>query len=135
MVRVSIKLIYAATDLLDAHPTLQISPSVKYELPPNISQRRLQPQFRILLMQPDHMRGHRLTLRLPLALEEQTLEAELRNSLLGLDLRRNLKQSIRFPHVLLAGRISAPHDNPLRRLFYHFEVICDQRAHVVCRGA
>lgn len=54
------------SDHVHAHPS-----------PAHIRQRRLHPQFGILLMQPHNVRRHRRALGLAQTLEEQALEAEL----------------------------------------------------------
>lgn len=86
-------------------------------------------------MQPDNMRRHRLRLGLPQSLKETTLQAKLRNPLLGLYDSRHLKKPIRFPNLAHPGRSAAAHDNAIGGLIDDFEMVRDQSSFIILRSA
>ena len=86
-------------------------------------------------MQPNDIRRHRLTLRLPQSLKEDTLQAKLGHALIGLDSRGHLKQAVGLAHVAHTRRVAAAHDDAVVGLLDDFEVVGDQGAFGVVRGA
>lgn len=103
--------------------------------PQHIANGRLGPQLRILLMQPDNMRRHRLRFGLAQPLEETTLQSKLRNPLLGLHNGRHLEKPIGFTDVAHTGRPAATHNNAVRCFIDDFEMVRDQGSFIVLRSA
>ena len=70
------------------------------------------------------MRRHRRPIRLPQALVKHTLQPELRNTLILLNLHAHLKQAVAGPHALFQRRPTAAYDDGFGGLGYHFEMVC-----------
>lgn len=85
-------------------------------------------------MRKEYMRRHWRPLRLTQPRIKNTLQPELRNALVLLDLHAHLKQAIASPDALFQRRPAAADYDGLGGLRYDLEVVCYLRADVVGRG-
>lgn len=84
-------------------------------------------------MQELDKRRHGSPLSLTQALVEAALELKLGDSFFGLDLRLHLEQPVASPHLLVAGRGTAAHNDRVGRVRDDFKVVGNFGADGVCR--